>query len=249
MTASRPTARRGLRTMAVIAGAIGLGLFAVGLWGTLGDSPTSLADNPVSAVSHHPTASAGPGVARGGPIDATPAGVASSGTWAECETELQSAALTLDAGRAAALHWGRHVGAQQGFDRGTVTSAQAKAIWKETKAEGPQDLVRWAGAKTRYDQDEGACASARSRTSSGGSAGQGDACVAAAQIVDRAVGAAAAVVADWSAHLDMMAHDEHNEAYLERWAGMVAAAPKHLDAFDAALVEVDHAPTCTTPSP
>ncbi|MBK7623419.1 MAG: hypothetical protein IPJ14_12370 [Kineosporiaceae bacterium] len=73
--------------------------------------------------------------------------------------------------------------------------------------------------------------------------------MAAAQIVDRAVGAAAAVVADWSAHLDMMAHDEHNEAYLERWAGMVAAAPKHLDAFDAALVEVDHAPTCTTPSP
>ena len=53
MTASRPTARRGLRTMAVIAGAIGLGLFAVGLWGTLGDSPTSLADNPVSAVSQY----------------------------------------------------------------------------------------------------------------------------------------------------------------------------------------------------
>lgn len=252
-----PRLRAGLwRPAAVILGGVtatallGYGFWIVlfGSFGTVAGSRQ--ADAPPSATGTAPSA---PSVARGGQVDVPSAAnaAAAATAWARCEAELRAATATMTAGRTAASHWATHLGAQQAFDRGEITTARAKELWKESKAPGPQDVTRFREAKTPFDADRGACAKVAQTTSTGsadGQAGQAAVCAAYAQASDAAVSAATKVVDAWSSHLDAMAGEAHDQAYLRRWAATVKAAPKELKALDDALATVDDAQVCVPPT-
>ncbi len=252
-----PRLRAGLwRPAAVLLGAVtATALLGYGFWIVLFGSFGTVAGGQQAGAppSGTGTAPSAPSVARGGQVDAPSAtNVAAAATaWARCEAELQAATATLTAGRTAASHWVTHIGAQQAFDRGEITSAQAKALWKESKAPGPQDVTRFREAKTPFDADRGACARVAQILSAGsadGRAGQAAVCAAYAQASYAAVTAATKVVDAWSSHLDAMAGEAHDQAYLQRWTATVAAAPKDLKALDDALATVDDTEVCVPPA-
>jgi hypothetical protein len=160
-----------------------------------------------------------------------------------CGAEVRAGELTLRAGQVAATHWRQHVGAQQKVDRGEITSAQAHAIWKASKAPGPEDLRRFDAASADYQSVRGGCAT----LAEGPTANDPDAsaCVTRAKLLGQAVDRAARVVTAWRQHQQMMLQQDHSTtAYLGRWARMVAAAPADLNALDAAAAKVTRAKPC-----
>ena len=207
-------------------------------------SPSQATSMPTSTS---PSARAAPSTS-GSPSSSGQTGsstAAEAAWWTGCRQQITTGGALLSAQRTAAMHWAQHVAAQTSFDAKKITAAQAKAQWAASKAFGPADMAASAAAETADRAAASACGTP-ARAVDPARMAAGHACSTFATKQAGAIGLRRAVVAQWAAHLDMMAHkaDMTQQQYTAKWISMVQAAAVPLAAFFAAAKAVGTTPSC-----
>ncbi len=234
----------GRRRALLVAGGVGLALLLAGgvTWAISGPSiraTTTADDAPATAA-----APASPATApdRNTTDPSTP-----PAALVACATSLQSGGAVVQAADASRDHWGSHVRAQLDFDARKITAEQMVDIFAATKAAGPADLAAFDTARNQFEPISGACAGLNPTGMSARWQQVASQCEQRAAGIGRAVQASDAVVADWRAHVQMMANKPHTDRtdYGRMWRSMIAAAPPNLDGFTAARDALNQQPPCS----
>jgi hypothetical protein len=172
--------------------------------------------------------------------------LADAGSLQACVSEVAAADAEVAAAKTGIDHWAEHIQARTDLLTGAQPKELTKAIWKRTREAGPADLTRHQQAVAAHARQAGSCA----RAASADAGPQLDACQQRLRILDKAVTAGTAGMADWKAHQNAMAAHKAGEidaAHAQTmWVAAWAAAPKNIDAFRAAHTALRAAPACHT---
>ena len=153
-----------------------------------------------------------------------------------------------EAAAISAKNWKTHYTQTIKLNAGDIELEEATRFWAETKAEGPADMERFAGAKESYDGSLGGCDGVTADDAGDAvDAGDLEDCVQRSEALATIAGRGEAVNSDWDAHLEQMKvkADTDPEEYYEWWLEVVEAAPKNMDPYEDAVEALGEAPACT----
>lgn len=146
-----------------------------------------------------------------------------------------------------AAHWIQHYDASVELNAGRMSLEQAQADWDETKAAGPEDMERYQGAQSAYDDVFGSCADLADVEVPADYTEQAQDCAARSDAVALVAQVSQPMNSDWRAHLDFMeTKDEADPVqYVEDWREDVVAAPNNVEPYQEAVAQLDQAPACS----
>ncbi|MFI7063566.1 hypothetical protein ACIBL3_21455 [Kribbella sp. NPDC050124] len=229
-----------------LVGVLTAGVVGVGSWIALADrgspvSGTSGDSHTTHTTPHHTNATANAGSAAAATSPTPPAtdGVAA------CVAELGKGDSVISAAQTGIGHWAEHVQSRTDLLAGRQTKDVTSAIWKRTRLAGPGDLERYDRAVAEYKATTRVCAGTKS---AGGEQGRLTTCQERAQVMKRALDAAAAGMTDWRSHQQAMAAHKAGEfdaAHAQDlWVAAWTAAPENIQAFRAVSAQLAAAPAC-----
>lgn len=197
---------------------------------------------PSRTSSPDPTAAAS-STAGSAPTASTADSAAAKKALDECRAGVRAADAVLKAAKTGTDHWIDHVQAETDERSGKIDADEKKARFKVTRLLGPADQKRYRDAQTAYQKLTASCGKVE-----GASASVAEA-LADCQARDKAqqpvLKAGAQTMADWKSHLaDMQrSRDYHVENAQEVWIATWRAAPRNINAYEAAAAKYKPA-TC-----
>lgn len=196
-----------------------------------------------------PGTGAGPSVNPPSPTSIQTARVVSTGPSTReladgCRDELTAGENLISAAQDGVDHWAAHVQARTDGLSGRITDEEMRAIWKETRLAGPDDVAAFTGAADRYEAVAGGCEEAAGVDASVVPAE----CVSMVALLAAAAESAHVVIGAWDGHLGNMRKfadggmtaDEAQSEWEQAWA----KAPDDLQAHAASVQAVRDAPGC-----
>jgi hypothetical protein len=206
--------------------------------GVASDAPTSTPDPDAGGATSLPSAASTEG-SEAPEGDTTALLAACADTTGRRDQAVRAAQVALG-------NWTTHYGAQLAYDRGEISSDEAKRRWAASKEPAQRNLDALAAATDAIGSDD-PCAQLDGADAVTGAAAEAvRACVARADLASGALDAAQQPLQGWRDHLQMMASKERygTDEYLRMWDRTVSAAPDAMRGFDSAAADWREAPAC-----
>jgi hypothetical protein len=177
-------------------------------------------------------------------LDQTGPGGADRQLLDRCLEELAAGDELIAVAQTGVDHWAAHIQARSDGLSGEITNEEMRAIWKETRLAGPDDIAAYTAAADRYAAVAGPC----EEEPTAGADAVSPACTSRAGLLAAAAETARVVIGAWDGHLanmrkfadgGMTAHEAQHE-----WEQAWARAPGELEAHAAAVQAVRDTPAC-----
>ncbi|HKJ11934.1 MAG TPA: hypothetical protein VJ976_06040 [Ornithinimicrobium sp.] len=166
---------------------------------------------------------------------------------AQCHARVAAGNAWAAATAASASNWKQHYTASVRYNDGKISLEQAEAEFAESKARGQDDIETVSAAAAEYSDFEGACSEVSVADLPDEWSQTAQRCLDRAEALEGVVATGTEVNGDWSEHLEMMRHKDEidPDVYYERWRSMVRQAPTAMKPYEAAVADLDEAPTCS----